>query len=267
VNALPIIGVLAYAVSKAVPSGGVQLPSGSVSAQAGQLLSFAVLCGLASYATIETLKRVVRVRGHYQRWQTRRWLSRGSVENKAFDQLLSAFGLDRESADSLQVFNLPTEQLAAQIGAAADVALAAPRGFKPLILSLTGPLPEKLLKYLGSAADEQPLQPTEDDTSRLPDDDTSLPPTDDERAAEFQLAQRIRLGVDRLQISLTDQWRRTVQGAALWIAGLYGIGLVHAAGHPEEAEASYVLAALLLGGPIAWIVRDFAALVERARRT
>lgn len=239
-NAVPIVAILAYALSRAFDDG-VALASGSVSGQVRDLLWFALICGFAAYATIEVLKRVLRVRGWYQRWQTTRWL-----DEDAYRQLRDALGLKGDEA--LRFFNLPTEQLAAQIGAAADIALAHPAQYEPLVRALAAPVPEELVKRSAAEAARKPGESKVD------------------RDAQLELAQRMRLGIDRLQISLSEQWRRTVQGGALWVAGLYGIGLVHAGDRDVGPEARYILAAMLLGGPLAWLMRDVAAIAERARR-
>jgi hypothetical protein len=124
--------------------------------------------------------------------------------------------------ESKRVFNLPIEQLAGQIGAAADVALTARAEHPALISALAG--------------------------EKAPEDSVAPPPSREDDAA-YRLAQRVRAGVDQLQISVGERWRQYVQGGAIWISGLYGIGLTHAADHPVAAEPRYVLAALVLGGP------------------
>jgi hypothetical protein len=227
VNTLLIAAVLSYAVVRAATGEGIHLTR-SVSAQVGDLLSFSLTCALLSYGTVEALKRVMRVRGRIQLWQTRRRLG-----DTAFKQLLALLGLPASGQETLRMFNLPTEQLSAQLATAADVGLTAGSTYEILITTLARTLPE----------------------TKDPDSD-----------AAFLRAQRVRAGIDRLQISLGEQWRRSIQGAAMWIAGLYGIGLVHAADLPDRTEPRYVLVALLLGEPIAWTLRDAAALLERARR-
>lgn len=241
VRALPIFLVVAYAVARAIEHDHLPLASGSVSASARDVLWFALIPGLASYATIETAKRVGRGRGRFQRWQTQRWLEErlrdSDEEVAAYKDLLRAWAVDE--GEALRIFDLPTEQLAGQIGSAADVAVTAEHSYPALIRCLTG--------------------------GRGPVTTPAVEKITDKNEERFQLAQRVRLGVDQLHIVLADRWRRTVQGAALWVAGLYGIGLAHAIDRPADAEARYVLAALLLGGPIAWLVHDVAALVEHAR--
>jgi hypothetical protein len=217
--------------------------SRQVSEQTGDLLSFASLCGLSAFATIEILKRIFGLRGAFQERQTRNWLEqRYMTDGFAFHQLLHAIGVAQPD-DVRRVFNLATERLAAQISDAADRALAEPDDYGALLEALTG-----------KSADHG-----------APDDKPGGTEAD-QRRAEFLRSQRVRTGIDQLQISLGERWRLYVQGAALWISGAYGIALIHASKVDDGAEARYVLAALLLGGMIAWIARDVVALVERARR-
>ena len=251
INIVLVGAVLVYAAT--VSPGGVALADESVSQQIGDVLAFSLLCGLASFATVEVLKRLIGLRGLYQRRQTLLWLDErtGGKGMAAMDQLLDAMGLcgagrPRSEQASLRVFNLPTEQLAGQVGAAADVALAT-----------TGPHDGRYRWLLGALANE-PAFPSQE------------PPFHDSREArheeDFQRSQRIQAGVDQLQISLGERWRRYVQGAALWISGAYGIALVHTSSAAHGSASRYVFAALLLGGTIAWVARDLAAAVERWRR-
>jgi hypothetical protein len=244
------------------------------------LIALVVLCGFAAFATLEILKRVFGLRGFYQLRQTQVWLTRRYARDDAFDGMLKAMGLHTAKGglawdERHRVFNLPTEHLAAQISAAADLALTAPSTSSresdvattvardpgvPFLAALTGLSDKKVEEELGR------------------------PPYDpDYQARQPELAARVRLGIDQLQISLSERWRRYVQGAALWISGAYGIGLAHSALVPrhlalrpgaivpselayQPAEARYVLAALLVGGVFAWIARDIVAVIERARR-
>jgi hypothetical protein len=198
---------------------------------------FAVTCGFGSAATIEILKRIVGFRGMYQRRQTERWLEERShsKDRDSFSELKSSLGADAygkpiiAKQQQARLFNLPTEQLAAQIGAALELAVAMEK-YPDLVACFAG-------------------QPTES-------------PNED----RLELAQRVRSGIDQLQISLGEGWRRAVQSAALWIAGWYGVGLTHVVKIDDRAEASYILGALVIGGVFAWVARDVAAFIERARR-
>lgn len=255
INIVLVSAILIYAAT--VLPGGIALANGSVSQQIGDVLAFSLLCGLASFATVEVLKRLVGLRGLYQSRQTRLWLgerARG-MGAAAMDQLLDAMGLrgpdrrgDRQA--SLRVFNLPTEQLAGQVSTAADVALA------------TAASEGDRYRWLLSALANQPALLSGKPPSHDPEHD----PDEARRKEDFQISQRIQAGVDQLQISLGERWRRYVQGAALWISGAYGIALVHTSSVAQGAASRYVIAALLIGGTFAWVARDLAAAVERWRR-
>jgi hypothetical protein len=236
VNFILIAGVLIWALAGS--RSAVGLRTASAGSLVWVMLSVGLLCGATAFATMEILKRVFGLRGRYQQRQTRIWL-RGSV---AYDQLLDAMGADRASAQ--HTFNLPMEQLAALVSAAADVALRSGR-HQQLVVSLSRLDPE-----------ENPSLYWGGDTGDSPE----------ARDASAELAQRVRAGVDQLQISLGERWRRYVQSAVLWIAGAYGIAFFGEGQGLPGGEGQFVLAAMILGGPVAWILKDLAAVIERARR-
>jgi len=267
-NLALIASVVLYAFGRAIWSESLGLgDAGSSSSQVLDLLAFAVLCGLATFATIEVLKRVFDLRGRFQYARTRDWIegrereralleARREVERRleereekgwrpeefgeeesAFHDLEDAMSLGK-GRDARRLFNLPTEQLAAQLGAAADLALMSRFRYPRLIAAFAG--------QFGSG----------------PDLNADL----DDGEAFRDLAQRVRVGVDQLQITLGEDWRRLVQGAALWLAGLYGIAFAYAGDIGSAAHPRYVLMALILGGVFAWVARDVTRVIENARR-
>ncbi len=259
VGALPILAVLAYAIVRTLQRDGLELAPGSISAQVRDLLWFGLACSIGSYAIIEIAVRIARTRGRFQRWQTRRWMEekagdalelgpnktasknpsgRSSVAWEALAELLSLWRIGYD--ESLRIFDLPTEQLAAQISSAVDVADTRREAYRPLIGCITG----RSADFFAQDAQSDGGGSEQDG---------------------LRMAQDLRLGVDQLQIALSERWRRTVQGAAVWIAGLVGIALAHATHATPNAEPRHVFAALLIGGPGAWLVHDFTALVSRAR--
>jgi hypothetical protein len=236
---LAVIGLLlAYTMIQAFRREGLDLSDESTTSRhVGDLLMFALLCALASFAVVEVLKRLFNLRGWYQLERTKLWLSaRVKDREAAFGELIQALGVNQRRRDVRQLFNLPTEQLAAQIGLAADVALASPSHYDALIEGLTG-------------------WQLDDPESRAKNED-----------AMRQLAHRVRAGVDQLQITLAEEWRRSIQGAVMWIAGLFGIGFAFAGDVGAAAHTRHVLVALILGGVFAWTVRDLARVIENARR-
>jgi hypothetical protein len=226
-------------------------------AHVGELLLFALFCGLAAYATVEIIKRFFDVRGILQRRETMGWLmrrcpsARTAIEAKK--ELLDSMGLvDAAPAEERRIFNLPAEQLSAQISAAADLALM-PR---TLVSSRFRLLAAALA---GGVIGEHAVEPRPDEPGR-PEPVFAEWVKDD-----AVLAQRVRAGIDQLQIALGDVWKTGVQGAAIWIAGLFGVALIQSNTFTHVAGGVYMVSSLVLGGPIAWAVRDLAAAAEHAR--
>jgi hypothetical protein len=247
VNAAFIAGVLLYVLIRALNKHSFRLETGSISAQVRDLLWFALACGLLSFATIECVKRLTYVRATFHKQETQRWLNSrleriagdAKVQSSPFDELVAAMAIEPD--DQRRVFNLPSEQLAAQISAAADLALTTPdtdSSYQYFLASVT--------------RDERDL-PGKPQGPREPD------------AEDLRRAQQVRIGLDQLQVGLRDRWRRYLWGAGLWISGAYGIGLAFA-GHKEAAVGPrHVLAALVLGGVVAAVARDVTAIIERLR--
>ena len=90
------------------------------------------------------------------------------------------------------------------------------------------------------------------------------PPDTPEDPRSFRAAQRARTTLDSLQVAVGEHWRRSVQATAVLIAGI--AGLLIQLTQPSYNRWLFVLAAALIGGPIAWTIRDVTALIERWRR-
>jgi hypothetical protein len=225
-------------------------------ANVGELLLFALFCGLAAYATVEIIKRFFDVRGILQRRETIGWVTRRCPNARtAIDaqvELLDAMGLAAAApAEERRIFNLPAEQLSAQISAAADLALMptlVSSRFRLLAAALAGGVIGE--DAVGTRADE-PGRPEPVFAEWVKD--------------EAVLAQRVRAGIDQLQIALGDLWKTAVQGAAIWIAGLFGVALIQSNAFTHVAGGVYMVSSFVLGGPIAWVIRDLAAAAEHAR--
>jgi hypothetical protein len=170
------------------------------------------------------------------------------------------------------VFNLPIELLAAQISAAAEYALSKPEAYPALASALD---PGSLEAAAADRDDADRLRATGEPSA----DTAPSHSRDQDEERNFRVAQRVRASIDRLQISIGQGWRQSIQGAAVWLAGAYGIGLerlglgrialAQPTGPytlPRNTQPAYVFAALILGGVIAWTIRDVLATLERSRR-
>jgi hypothetical protein len=79
-------------------------------------------------------------------------------------------------------------------------------------------------------------------------------------------ALRARAGIDALQISVGERWRRYVRSTAVWVSGVVAILLIRYGDFAQASRPTFILTALLLGGVVAWFARDVSAGVERWRR-
>jgi hypothetical protein len=167
-----------------------------------------------------------------------------------------------------RVFDLPIEQLSAQVGIAADLAISQPADYAELLLALAGPA------RLGEIDVLAPPVHVNDDgriirapAAAIADaSDAAYNSGGDDGTAYVLVAQSVRAGVDMMQISLGQRWRRGVQGSAAVVSGILGVigaFLLHGS---VTSEVLLGVVAFVLGGFFAWLVRDIVAIVERARR-
>jgi hypothetical protein len=268
----------------------------------GGLLAFAFLCSLISFAVLEIGKRLLPVRQLVQeRYFLQWWATRARAAvvplEESWTELMEA--LDIQSSAS-SIFGLPIQLLAAQVSNVADVALTEPSLHPLLYYTLTRSADDvrKLREGSGPHGDASSGEPspgasgsdpaktsgTGDDQELLdktaaewnkwkqsqkpgpPADDLSLlrPPADSDDSGSFQAAQRARASIDSLQLAVGERWRRSVQATSVLVAGLAGL-LIQLA-QPSENRWLYIMAATLIGGPLAWTIRDLSAAIERWRR-
>ena len=144
---------------------------------------------------------------------------------------LSRYSTTRRLA---RFYDLPIEQLSAQIYAAMDVAVREPERFPAVMKAVTGMGIGEVLPNSGRSA--------------------------------IEVAQAVRAGVDALHIDVGEGWRNYVRGTAIWLSGSVGLVTVLWSDVNGRDAGAYMLSSLLLGGFLAWVLRDLAAAVERWRR-
>lgn len=314
-NAVPIVVgalVVAYAV---VGSWDPSFP-----VDGSRIIAIVLWSGITSMVVVETIKRLIPLRGFYQRretglwlqrrdWQARRrrvrrystlvpdetvrkelaeaareigatsdqrarhdriraaerlisdWEARSttaapgtpsaarktSEPRSAIEGLLAALNIDstagrRSGAGVGTVFNLPAEQLAAQISGAVESACQDPVTYRRLL----------------EALDKAPQDPETGPGG------TGIPDPVEEIDAER--AMRLSQAVDELQIHLAGRWRHYVRATTWWLAAVIGSVLAALGTTAGVHTRLAVLACLVLGGFVAWTARDLTAVVERARR-
>jgi hypothetical protein len=262
------------------------------------VLGFAVGIGVASAAAIQLAKQLFRVRSRFQQRWVMDWIgercaieplwadwlkthptteSHSSTDPDAAPVLVSPSSLaasqSKLAAEELEeallggyahrtlrdVFDLPIEQLCAQISSAANLAITEPDRNAELLLGLTGPTGLKDIDLLA------PGKKTADGRIEVVDGRIMRTSNEEDNNAYPTVAQGVRTGIDVMQISVGQRWRRRVQGSAVLISGILGVAGVFFARVTWPTRGLFILAALVFGGFFAWLVRDLTAIVERIR--
>jgi hypothetical protein len=218
------------------------------------------------------------------------------------DATNSVTGPYRASDDS--VFGLPIQLLSAQISNAIDLALIEPKRYQQLYyiltrsprearelrdtlaaISLRAPsLSSLITRYL-----EREISPARlvaelrnySANETLEENDSTIVnpirvlfgkvfdllemPFSPEDSRYFRASQRARSALDALQIFVGGRWRRSVQASAVLIATLAAV-LIQLTQPSSESRWLFILSAALISGPLAWIIRDITAVIERWRR-
>ena len=218
----------------------------SAAGTAGHAFVVLLAAGFASMATIQVAKSLLGLRGVYQQRQIQLWFSRPSLSDdggrnyRGYEELRAALRLGQKSRG---IFDLPIEQLSAQISIAADFASTMPLEFSHFLADLTA--------GSGTLA-----------ASRKSGNEPHAGTGD---TAQIELHYYVRAGVDQLQATVGYRWRNYVRATAMWLSGLFGIVIVEASRVPPRERGLDILAALVIGGFISWFTRDITAAVERLR--
>ena len=257
-------------------------PFDLLSHRSWSLIGFAIVIGAGSAATVQMLKQFFPVRAALQRrwvmeWIGDRcaiealwadWLERqkipkegssakaiaGAQSTAAAEELEAALLGGFARGDLRRVFDLAIEHLCAQVSSAADFALSQPERYAELLLALAGPAKLESIDMLAP--------PVSITNGRIRRQQAKV----DSDQSFALLAEGTRAGIDLLQISVGQRWRRTVRAAAVLLSGLFGAFGALLVNQSPSSRLLYTLAALVFGGFFAWVIRDLTAIAERLRR-
>jgi hypothetical protein len=277
----------------AAATSGLQSASQFLGAVAGA----SAVSGVAAMAVVELAKDFFPLRRGFQR----RWIvdtcqervehvnkNRSGVSAKV--ELRTVLGQLEKLAgggDPNALYSLPTEQLAGQLSAAAQVVLDNPTAYEDLLWVLSkGCDPhdvEKLIRMprhvlLGEEESSQP-QPISTLLGKGPGVGAGVSPADErsERRRKVsdaidlrtRIAHQIERNLDGVQIAISKRWRLWLQLAAL--VASFAIILLTLAASSTTGMSKLQLALLtliggLLSGFMATVARDVVAVVQGLRR-
>jgi hypothetical protein len=261
---------------------------GSITAE--RTFTYALVFGLLAMATVEVVKRLTPVRAIYARRYLATWLNwrlEGVPEGRqqAIGQLIQALQLSPET-DGLETaelggqwirwrhlwlwgrgvsgpFNLPTEQLVAQISAALERCTQNPDQYTALLQAFAPGVdldrPTDDVEPSGSGASSGKRRRRR----RKPDGE---PPASRPDSRRLDFAEESALTLDQLQTMMGGTWRAAVRAVACLLSGGFAAWAVGSNQFLEVNSNAYILTSLVLGGFLAWTARDVAAIIERLRR-
>ena len=225
---------------------------------AGYLLLLAAAAGVASMATVQVWKVLLRPRAVFHAAEL------DSVFAPHTDAVLGlaspARGPDSprpEKAEGLatrrhELLDHPTEVVMGQLRSAAEYIMLRPEGFENALRLLAGDAGKDAVDtYL---EERKKVRGSGDYKSDRPGDDALVP-------VRFFVEQRL----NALHATLRERWRRRVRVVALAVAASTGLLAVMFSDLGFTVKLSAIGAAAIWGGFFSWLARDLVAIVERRR--
>jgi hypothetical protein len=229
--------------------------------------------GLVSMAILQTVKDAFPVRRLFQRWWVRRWLAAQARRAEAAGAVAGAATAPPEpppaeedllrlatGADARAFYDLPIEQLCAQMNAAAGIVLDYPWRHGPLLHALSAGADAADLQALldvRPVAEKPRSQQTEEDRRRLGD---ILDP-------RTRVGHQIQRNIDALQIAAGFRWRLTLQVAAIAVSGALVVVAFWMLGEPPQSAYWWLyLLGAILSGFLAPVARDLVAALQQLRK-
>lgn len=240
----------------------------------GEVFGIVLLAGIGGCAILETVKRLLPIRGWFQVRATSSWM-RQRVEwdtaDRGFAQLVSALGVPgarwvtnrdggvdvarglTRSADVVELFDIPIEQLAAQFAQVSGYVLHGHEGSGEV--DDYGALSTVLV---GRGVMERIME--EDGWSNR----TKYGAVEPVSPGAFEEANfRAQQSVDHFQIVIGRRWRRLLTLCSLVLSGV--LGFVLAVPLLDSGTVLVTMMSLFVGGLVAWTTRDLTAGIARWR--
>lgn len=209
--------------------------------------------GVLSMAIIQTLKDMLPLRNGYQRAFLRAWLARkhraagGGPDPHAAERDLVRLAT---AGDDKAFYDIPTEQLCGQIGAAMQVVLDYPGKHADL------------LRLMAALADREDVERLIAATAPAPGEKRAQEEVD----ARARVMHHVQRAIDGLQIAAGYRWKLYLQIASFGLSFL--VTVIGVAMQPPGLEAVQVPGIVLIGivgGFLAPVARDLLAALQKLR--
>ena len=259
---VPLALGLKFSSHRAVGSYANQLSA--VAKAAGHVLILMLALGIVTMAVLETVKRLLPVRGYFHRRELQTYL-----REDGFFSLVRDVGIP---SNNLTWFDTSAEQLFAQISVLADQHLAniirsGEDDRESHSLEESSSIAESKT-FLASLIGHEVPKVREAGNSRGVATEASM-----RAAAQIVLPQpaeylrpQIDTALDRLQIFIVGKWRRMLRLASCVTAALLALVVIAYSPVGFGVALATVFGAFAVGGFFAWFARDVTAAIERWRR-
>jgi hypothetical protein len=222
------------------------------------LLAVSVALGFVVMALIQMFKPALRAYVHRQ--EIRRWIRSGGHRSSNVNRFLNRVSFNQPAA----LVELPIEQLAAQIQAAAEAALASPEAFGPLLQQVAGREADLgNVKVRTSDVDASGAgSAVGTNASQLRGD------SEEELNRRSKASYLIHRRIDALQIQVRHRWRGLLRMLSLAGSLLVAATVTAVLDLWRESPVGTALSVLLLsllGAFFASVARDMTAIIERLR--
>jgi hypothetical protein len=256
------------------------------------LVTFTGSIGLLTMAVVEVAKRLMPLRGFFQRWRLQGLLTQVDVGAFAYPPSLGRARARSTRLGTISWFDVPSDQLVAQISAIVE-----PELDRFLItLTVAGSQPDSmpvdsLLPALLGFADGDELTQWSFEKLEAISATSQSTPTPEGRgkkglrgAPDTEDAEQIRLerfrrdrfdsilrtelerSLDRIHIAIGGDWRRFLRVLSCLVAGGLAAGVVATQDRIDPLTATLVaIGSALVAGFFSWLARDLVAIVGRFR--
>ena len=149
----------------------------------------------------------------------------------------------------MRQWDVPTEQVVAQVARVSEFVMARPQGRVALLRRFVSPEASNLVDRYVLAVIRQSRYPTDERVDDL----------------AFELRHHVEQQLDALLLVMKSSWTRRVRLQSVFAAGAIGFASLVFADVGPLVKLSAVIVAIVFGGVFGWLTRDLVALVEKWR--
>lgn len=234
-----------------------------------QVVGAIAAAGTIAMAILQVVKELTPLRRYFQRWWIKSWIAARVDE---FNRRRQSKGVDSTAlteataektemllvelstgGDDRAFYELPIEQMVAQMNAAVQITLDYPKRYYDLLVIVSE----------GAALDDVATVITSSPTGTRA---KKAPPSQHYLEARTRVSHRIQRNLDAIQISLGNRWQFCMQLTALLLSTLMLEAAVLSVAGTTIGTVVIALLIGIVGGYLAPVTRDLVAALQTLRK-